>query len=98
MPNAAHGIHGTLASRLAPFTLAFLLLPFVGRMRKAGKRFHRMLPILLLLLAGIAAAAGLSGCGSNSGYFGQAPQNYSVTVTATAGALSHTSNVTLTVE
>ena len=89
---------GRLASRLAGISLALLLLPFVGRMRKAGKRFSRMLPILLLLIAGMAAAVGLSGCGSNTGFFGQAQQSYPVTVTATSGTLSRTSNVTLTVE
>jgi CSLREA domain-containing protein len=87
-----------LASRLAGISLALLLLPFVGRLRKAGKRFSRMLPILLLLIAGMAAAVGLSGCGSNTGFFGQAQQSYPVTVTATSGTLSRTSNVTLTVE
>jgi CSLREA domain-containing protein len=89
---------GRLASRLAGISLALLLLPFVGRLRKAGKRFSRMLPILLLLIAGMAAAVGLSGCGSNTGFFGQAQQSYPVTVTATSGTLSRTSNVTLTVE
>jgi hypothetical protein len=89
---------GKLAPRLAGISLALLLLPFVGRLRKAGKRFSRMLPILLLLIAGMAAAVGLSGCGSNTGFFGQALQSYPVTVTATSGTLSHTSNVTLTVE
>ncbi len=85
---------GSLASRLAGISLALLLLPFVGRLRRAGKRFSRMLPILLLLIAGLAAAVGLSGC---IGRFGP-PQIYTVTVTATSGTLSHTSNVTLTVE
>jgi hypothetical protein len=90
----------TLASRLAPFSLALLLLPFVGRLRKAGRRFGRMLPILLLLLliAGMAAMAGMSGCNSTIGFFGQAQQSYTVGVTGTSGTLSHTSNVTLTVE
>jgi hypothetical protein len=93
-PNAG----GTFASRLAPFSLALLLLPFVGRLRKAGRRFSRMLPILLLLIAGMAAMAGMSGCNSTIGFFGQAQQSYTVGVTGTSGTLSHTSNVTLTVE
>jgi hypothetical protein len=46
----------------------------------------------------LAAVAGLSGCGSTGGFFGQAQKSYTVTVTATSGALSHTTNVTLTVE
>jgi len=88
----------TLASRLAPFSLALLLLPFVGRLRRAGKRFGRMLTVVLLLIAGMAAMIGMSGCGSTIGFFGQAQQSYTVGVTGTSGTLSHTSNVTLTVE
>ncbi len=76
--------------------LAWLLLPFAGILRKSGKRMSRALVLLLLLAAG-AAAAGISGCGA-SGYFGQAQQTYTVTVTATSGALSHSTTIQLTVE
>jgi xanthine/uracil permease len=89
---------GNLASRLAPFSLALLVLPFVGRLRRSSKRFSRMLPILLLLVAGMAAMAGLSGCGSNTGFFAQAQRSYPMTVTVSSGSLSHTSTITLTVE
>jgi hypothetical protein len=97
---AQPGAGGNLAMRLAPFSLAFLLLPLAGRLRKAGRRFSRLLPILLLLVASLAAMAGMSGCGSNIGFFGQAPHTYTVGVTGatTPSTLSHTSNVTLTVE
>jgi hypothetical protein len=87
-----------LLARMAPFSLALLLLPFASRLRKAGKRFRRMLSVILLLGMNLAAVAGLSGCGSTGGFFGQAQKSYTVTVTATSGALSHTTNVTLTVE
>jgi len=86
---------GRLASRLASISLALLLMPFVGRLRKAGKRFSRMLPILLLLVAGLAAVVGLNGCGGKSG---PPPQSYTVGVTATSGTLSHSFNIDLTVE
>ena len=86
---------GTLTSRLAGVSLALLLLPFVGRLRKAGKRFGRMLLILLLLIAGMAAVVGLNGCGGKSG---PPPQSYTVGVTATSGTLSHSFNIALTVE
>jgi hypothetical protein len=89
---------GNLVSRLAPFSLALLLLPFAGKLRKSGKRLGRMLAIILLAGAGAATLAGLSGCGSNTGFFAQAPQSYTVTVTVGYGSLSHTSTVTLTVE
>jgi hypothetical protein len=93
------GVRGDkLASRLVPFSLALFLLPFVGRLRKAGKRFSRILSVLLLLAAGTAVMAGMSGCGSTIGFFGQQQKSYTVTVTATSGTLSHFTNVTLTVE
>ena len=85
---------GRLASRLAGISLALLLLPFVARFRRAGKRFGRMLSVLLLLIAGMAAVVGMDGCIGRI----SPPQSYKVVVTATSGTLSHTSNVTLTVE
>jgi hypothetical protein len=95
-PNGAAG--GNLASRLAPFSLALLILPFAGRMRRAAKRLRRAAFMLLLLIAGMAAMAGLSGCGSPSIFFTQQPQSYPVTVTVSAGTLSHSMPVTLVVE
>jgi hypothetical protein len=89
---------GNLALHLAPFSLALLLLPFAGRLRKSGKRLGRMLAIVLLAGAGAATLAGLSGCGSNTGFFAQSQHSYTVTVTVGSGSLSHTSTVTLTVE
>ena len=85
------------AVRLAPLSLALLLLPFVGRLRKAGRRFSRLLSILLLVAASAAAVAGLNGCGG-TGFFGQPQASHTVTITGTSGSLVHTSNVTLTVE
>jgi hypothetical protein len=88
----------TVARRMAPFALALILLPFAGRLRRAGRRMSRMLSILLLMVAGMAAVAGLSGCGSTNGFFAQQQQSYTVTITGTAGALSHSTTVTLIVE
>jgi hypothetical protein len=94
--NGAAG--GNLASRLAPFSLALLILPFAGRVRRAAKRLRRAAFMLLLLVAGMTAMAGLSGCGSPSIFFTQQPQSYPVTVTVSAGMLSHSMPVTLVVE
>jgi hypothetical protein len=85
-------------SRLAPFSLALLLLPFAGRLRKSSKRLGRLLTVLLLLGAGMAAMAGLSGCGSNTGYFAQAQRSYTITVTVGSGSLSHSTTGTLIIE
>jgi sugar lactone lactonase YvrE len=77
-------------------TLALLLLPFAGRIRRASKRLGRMMTVLVMLAAGLAATM-LSGCIGN-GFLNQPPQTYSLTVTATAGSLSKTTTLTLTVE
>ncbi|MGA9673560.1 MAG: Ig-like domain repeat protein [Terracidiphilus sp.] len=90
--------NSTVANRVAPFALALILLPFAGRIGRAGKRMSRLLSVLLLLVAGMAAVAGISGCGSTSGFFAHKQQSYTVTVTGTSGALTHSATVTLTVE
>jgi hypothetical protein len=87
-----------LGHELAPFALALLLLPFAGRMRRAGRKLGRGVSLALLLLLGLGSMVGLTGCGSSNGYFIQPQQTYTVTVTGTSGALEHSTTVTLTVE
>jgi hypothetical protein len=81
-----------------PVFWGLLLLPFAGGMRRAGKRFGRAISVLMLVIAGLTAMATLNGCGSSNGFFGQQQKTYVVTVIATSGTLSHSANVTLTVE
>lgn len=79
--------------------LALLLLPFARRMRRTGKTLQRFGFVLLLLVAGAGAMVGLSGCGAKtSGFFGQAQTTYNILITATSGALSHSTSVTLTIQ
>jgi hypothetical protein len=66
--------------------------------RRLGKTLGRTIFTLFLLLAGASAMAGLSGCGTNSGFFGQPETTYNVQITATSGSLSHSTSVTLTVQ
>ena len=87
-----------LATRMAPLTLALLLLPFAGKLRRAGKRMGRTISLLLLFVASMAAIAGVTGCGSSSGFFTQPKQTYAVTVTVSAGAQSQSTNLSLTVQ
>jgi lipopolysaccharide export LptBFGC system permease protein LptF len=89
---------GSLASRLTPFALALLLLPFAGRLRRTSKMLRRMMLVLLLLTSGAAIMTSIGGCGGTSGYFTQQPQTYTVTVTGTEGTLSHSSTISLTVQ
>ena len=86
------------SSRLPMLALALLLLPLAGRLRRTGRKLSRMLPLVLLMLAGIAVVAGLSGCGSQTGYFGQAPVIYTIQISGTSGNLTHSTSLTLTVE
>jgi len=83
---------------LPPVALGLLLLPLAGMRRRLRKTLGRTIFTLLLLVAGASAMAGLSGCGTNSGFFGQPSQTYTMTVTATSGTLSHSTSVTLTIQ
>jgi hypothetical protein len=83
----------------APFVLALLVFPlaFFRRIRRCGTR---TLPLLFVLLGGLAATAGLMGCGgyNGNGFFGQSPRNYTITITATSGSIQHSVSVTLNVQ
>jgi hypothetical protein len=78
--------------------LSLLLLPFSGQMRKAGRRLRGSVMFTVLLLVGLAATLGLSGCGTSNGFFGQPQKTYNVTMTVTAGTVTRSSNLTLTVQ
>jgi ribose 5-phosphate isomerase RpiB len=78
--------------------LSLLLLPFFGRLRKAGKQVRGAVVILVLLVAGLAASLGLTGCGTGNGLFAQTQKSYGVTMTLTAGSVTRTTNITLTMQ
>ena len=82
----------------AQLSLAFLLLPLAGNLRKYGTRLKRLAAPMLLMLLGLAASAGLAGCGGGSPPISTQPQTYTITVTGAAGPLTHSTNVTLTVD
>jgi hypothetical protein len=73
-----------------PVALGLILLPFVRRMRKARARLARL---MVLLAIGAALAVGFTSCGAKT-----SPQNFSFSVTAASGTLSHSLTPGLTVE
>jgi hypothetical protein len=73
-----------------PVTLGLVFLPFVRRMRKAHARLARLM-VLLVICATIAV--GFMGCGTKT-----TPQNFTFSVTAASGTLSHSLTPGLTVE
>ena len=97
----ATGAAGKLGKNGLPVALGLLLLPFVGsrRLRRNGSAAGRYVFLMLVLLGGIVATSGMTGCGFNgNGFFGQAPHTYNITITATSGTIQHSVNVTLNVE
>jgi hypothetical protein len=77
------------ASRiLFALSLAFPLLGWVG-LRQTKQRHFRLVVVLGALLG--LGIAGMSACGAGSGFLAQVPQTYNMTLTATAGALQHSS-------
>lgn len=86
------------ADRLPTIAWGMLLLPFAYRLHRARRKLIGYVATLFIVIASLAAIAGVSGCGSSNGFFGQSPQNYTVTVTVTAGSVSHSTGLTLTVQ
>jgi hypothetical protein len=103
-PQVAADATGKLGKNTLSVALGLLLLPFAGsrRLRRNGRAAGRYVFLMLVLLGGIVATTGLSGCGiagvKGNGFFGQAPQTYNITITATSGTIRHSVNVTLNVE
>jgi CSLREA domain-containing protein len=90
-------VHG-MGRGMMPLALGLLLLPFAGRLRRASKRLQRGLMLLLLIGGSLAGALGVTGCAAGGGFFSQQQKTYTVTVTGTSGALSHSATITFTVE
>ncbi len=96
------GPRGGSIRGLAPIALGILLLPFSRRLRRSAGKLSGGVSIALVLLVVSGAMAGLIGCGAkgngSSTQSPQTPQSYAITLTATSGALVHSTVLTLTVQ
>ncbi len=80
----------------SPMLWGLLLLPFVGRLRRTGRRLGGLVALALLMAWGVTAV-GLSGCGGHATTSSQ-QGTYTITMTITTGTLSHSTNLTLNVQ
>ena len=92
--------HSLFGGGVAALSLMLLPLSFWKRHRLRGLR---PLSLCLAVLFSLAAIGGLSGCGSNSGFFAQPSQTYTINIVGTAtgaggATLQHSIPVTLTVQ
>jgi sugar lactone lactonase YvrE len=89
------------SGRLPPALASLFLLPFAVLLRRCGKGPGRA-AFGLLLAVSFATITGLTGCGANNGFYGKGnssqPTSYTVIVTVATGALSHSTDLTLTVQ
>ena len=90
-----HAVPGSSRGRAAAVTLALMFLPIAGFVRR-----RRLVARLLVLALAVLPLTALTGClsASQDGYYGSAPQHYTVIVTATSGSVTRTYDVTLTVQ
>jgi hypothetical protein len=99
-----------LSAQLTPFSVGWrsgplygVVLPFpglalIGYGMAASKSKKRRRQLLLLCGLFIAFVALQAACGGGSSGQQLQPQSYTATVTATSGALQHTSQITVTVQ
>jgi hypothetical protein len=78
----------------ASIAFGLFLIPLAGasRLRRGGHPM-KSLWVAIVLLAGMTATAGLSGCGA-----GFAQKTYNIRITATSGAVQHSIDATLNVQ
>ena len=93
--------HGLLALAWSPLMLGTLLLPFVTMTQNAARKrkgVGKRVGHLLVLLLATASLAGFAGCGSPPNAPQPQKKSYTLTVTATSGALKHFTTLGLTVQ
>jgi hypothetical protein len=84
--------------KIPELAFAILLLPFLGRLRRARGRLRVQLNLCLLLASGALTLISLSACSAIYGFNRTPPQTYPITVTVSSGAVQHSTTLYLTVE
>ncbi len=82
--NTAHEMAMNRMRQTAPWTLAVLLPLFF--LRRKRRQLAQALMVFMVLAASTFA---ITGCATPNGFLGQQPANYSIVVTATSGAITH---------
>ncbi len=90
---AANPAVNNLGGKLAGLSLALLLLPFAGKLRKMSKVLSRTVSLFLILSLSLAAVIGVSGCGVTV-----SSKTYTLTVTGTQNNMSSSATVTLSIK
>jgi|GEM_PF-5693638 len=89
---SASSIQPTLVRRGSyPLLLGLLVLPLAARLRRTGKRFSRLLPLIML----VVLASILSSC---TVFTHVIPRSYNIVVTVQSGTLTHSTTLELKVE
>jgi len=96
---SAMEVSPSIGRKLAPLSLAWLLIPFLGlgRLRRQGRRLSRMITLMLLLACTLTGVV-MTGCGGAAFKQTVQSQNYTITVNATSGNMHHAASVTLQVK